>query len=49
MEKKELQKEKLNFAHKILVNMIEKTEEGKKPVKTFENRTLDIVNQFYRV
>lgn len=43
-----LQKEKLNFAHKILVNMIEKTEEGKKPVKTFENRTLDIVNQFYR-
>lgn len=43
-----LQKDKLNFAHKVLVNMIEKTEEGKKPVKTFENRTLDIVNQFYR-
>ena len=43
-----LQKEKLNFAHKVLVNMIEKTKEGKKPVKTFENRTLDIVNHFYR-
>lgn len=43
-----LQKDKLNFAHKILVSMIEKTEEGKKSVKPFENRTLDIVNQFYR-
>lgn len=43
-----LQKDKMNFAHKVLVNMIEKTEEGKKPVKTYENRTLEIVNQFYR-
>jgi len=43
-----LQKDKLNFAHKVLVNMIEKTEEGKKPVKSYENRTLEIVNQFYR-
>ncbi len=43
-----LQKDKMNFAHKVLVNMIEKTEEGKKPVKTYENRTLEIVNEFYR-
>lgn len=43
-----LQKDKMNFAHKLLINMIEKTEEGKKPVKTYENRTLEIVNQFYR-
>jgi menaquinone-dependent protoporphyrinogen oxidase len=43
-----LQKDRMNFAHKVLVNMIEKTEEGKKPVKTFENRTLEIVNHFNR-
>lgn len=43
-----LQKDKLNFAHRVLVNMIEKTEEGKKPIKTYENRTLEIVHQFNR-
>lgn len=44
----EIKKEKLNFGHKILVNMVEKTEEGKKPIHTYPNRTLEIVNQFYR-
>jgi len=44
----EIKKDKLNFGHKILVNMVEKTEEGKKPIHTYPNRTLDIVNQFYR-
>lgn len=43
-----LQRDKLNFAHRVLVNMIEKTEEGKKPIKTYENRTLEIVHQFNR-
>ncbi len=43
-----IQKEKLNFAHKILVNMIEKTPEGMKPVLMYQSRTLDLINQFYR-
>jgi menaquinone-dependent protoporphyrinogen oxidase len=44
----EIKKEKLNFGHKMLVKMVEKTEEGKKPIHTYPNRTKEIVNQFYR-
>jgi len=44
----EIKKEKLNFGHKILVKMVEQTEEGKKPINTYPNRTLEMVNQFYR-
>lgn len=42
-----LQKDKLSLAHKLLVGMIEKTEKGKKPIKSFDKRTQEIVNRFY--
>lgn len=43
-----IQKDRLKFGHKLMVNMIEKTPEGMKPVPMYPNRTLDIVNQFNR-
>jgi menaquinone-dependent protoporphyrinogen oxidase len=43
-----IEKDKLKFGHKILVNMVEKTEEGKKPINAYPNRTLEIVNHFNR-
>lgn len=43
-----INKDKLKFGHKLMVNMIEKTPEGMKPVPMYPNRTLDIVNQFNR-
>lgn len=43
-----INKDKLKFGHKLMVNMIEKTPEGMKPIPMYPNRTLDIVNQFNR-
>lgn len=43
-----IQKDRLKFGHKLMVNMIEKTPEGMKPIPMYPNRTLDIVNQFNR-
>jgi len=43
-----IQKDRLKFGHKLMVSMIEKTPEGMKPIPMYQNRTLDIVNQFIR-
>lgn len=43
-----IQKEKLNFLHKFIINNIEKSQTDSKPYPTYPNRTLDIVNQFNR-
>jgi menaquinone-dependent protoporphyrinogen oxidase len=43
-----IKKERLNFLHKFIISNLEKSADGLKPYKTYPNRTLDIVNQFYR-
>lgn len=43
-----IQKEKLNFFYKFIISNIEKSQPNAKPYPTYPNRTLEIINQFYR-